>query len=401
MYTRPLPRGVALLLRIAAGAPEPLAAAAAAFNEPPPRVLEATRFYLQQALFFARADAWRLLAASPASDAATLREHHRLLLAWLHPDRGGEAWNATCAARVNAAWDRLRDQARREAYANREAGTTAPVKSRPAMRTVAWHATPARESHGWWPAIALALAVVACIGLWQLNQRARQAAGFQPVVDEPPARDMRATERMAFSALSNTVRDIASLAGATDTAPGVESPPRDPATIPESVASAAPQPAALALQRPAAARIVEPPAHDEPAATIAVAAPVSPAPPMAVPLAIIEPASPAPPDAAVARFEQAIGFLSTRKRVPPPIWNDLDSLDAAQAIRDRLRGCCAAGAVQVMPAEWSLDGDTAHAVAPYRLQRNDGSAQAGIVRVELRARVGNWWVSGVRMEPRP
>ena len=398
-----------VLLRIASGAPEPLAAAAAGFGEPAPRVLDAARFYLQQALFFPGADAYRLLAASPGSDAGTLREHHRLLQAWLHPDRGGEEWGTRYAARVNAAWSQLRDQTRREAYASHSTGAPAMATAGQGRRAVAWRAVPGDASRAWWPAIALALAVFACIGLLFLNQRARQAGGFETAADQPLARDARATERVALSALARTVRDVASLARKSEAEPETTTPPRDQPSPREPAASVAIARIASHGERHAPApRPAEPTARPEPLAIVpASMASTSPSPPVAPSSARVEPGlrmpapSPTPPDAALARFGKAIAFLSARRGVPPPIWNDLAALDDAQSIHDRLRACYAAGAMRVSPAAWEIDGRMARAVAPYRLSRADGVVQAGIVRVELRARDGDWWVSGVRMEPQP
>ena len=62
----PIPPGVAELMQIAAAARKPCEEAAAATGQPVEAVIEAARFYLQQLLFRADADCYRILGLSPA-----------------------------------------------------------------------------------------------------------------------------------------------------------------------------------------------------------------------------------------------------------------------------------------------------------------------------------------------
>jgi hypothetical protein len=113
---RALPDGIETLIQIAGGGgADALAKAAAHTGESPERIVEAARFYLREVLFFPDADAYRLLGVSPDADAARIRSHHRLLQQWLHPDRCSDE-DAVFAARVNVAWDQLRQPDRRAAY---------------------------------------------------------------------------------------------------------------------------------------------------------------------------------------------------------------------------------------------------------------------------------------------
>lgn len=99
----PIPAGVAELMQIAAAARKPCEAAAAATGQPVEAVIEAARFYLQQLLFRADADCYRILGLEPGASRATARNHMRWLLQWLHPDRNN-GLDAVYAERVLEAW---------------------------------------------------------------------------------------------------------------------------------------------------------------------------------------------------------------------------------------------------------------------------------------------------------
>lgn len=114
---RPLPSGMTELLTIAADlAPEELGAVAARVGEQPARVREAARFYAREVLFHAQTDAYRTLGVMPDAPTEQIKLHSRLLQAWLHPDREQSGDDAVFAAKVNAAWNRLRTDKRRAAY---------------------------------------------------------------------------------------------------------------------------------------------------------------------------------------------------------------------------------------------------------------------------------------------
>src|SRR5215469_9766813 len=102
----PLLPNIVELMRIAAASPEACEAAVAQTGEPPPVVIEAARFYLQQVLFRPDADCYRILGVQPTTSRATAREHMRWLLEWLHPDRNtnNNSWDTVYAERVLKAW---------------------------------------------------------------------------------------------------------------------------------------------------------------------------------------------------------------------------------------------------------------------------------------------------------
>jgi hypothetical protein len=99
-----LPPNIIELMRIAAGSPEACQVATAKAGEPTPVLIEAARFYLQQMLFRADADCYRILGIEPTASRATARDHMRWLLQWLHPDRNNNSWDAVYSERVLKAW---------------------------------------------------------------------------------------------------------------------------------------------------------------------------------------------------------------------------------------------------------------------------------------------------------
>lgn len=87
----PLPEGMTALIRLAStDGPEADTAGA----------------YLQAVCLYAGSPPWRCLGLAPDADPALAKEHHRLLIKWLHPDRNPEA--QVLAERVNAAWQALK-----------------------------------------------------------------------------------------------------------------------------------------------------------------------------------------------------------------------------------------------------------------------------------------------------
>lgn len=126
-----LPAGTLSLLRIVAGDAEALAQAVATSRETADTVREAAAFYIQQVMFDPEANAYRVLGTGRDADPAQLRENHRWLARWLHPDRNPNSWEALYLDRVNQAWQRLRTPDRRERY-NLEladGSTTSPLNA--------------------------------------------------------------------------------------------------------------------------------------------------------------------------------------------------------------------------------------------------------------------------------
>lgn len=99
----PIPADVVELMRIAAAHPQSCQAASTETGESKQVLIEAARFYIQQVLLRPESDCYRVLGIEPATSRETARDHMRLLLQWLHPDRNG-TWDTVYAERVLKAW---------------------------------------------------------------------------------------------------------------------------------------------------------------------------------------------------------------------------------------------------------------------------------------------------------
>lgn len=166
---RALPDDLFEVIRIAAGDTEGTQAALARSGATATVVREASQLYLETVLFDPEADHYRVLGVAPGADESQMREHRRWLLKWLHPDRGDD-WDAVYAARVQQAWQQLRDPERRAGYdeALGDPDEWAPEASGPPLRPV-WTAralpreespTPVRHTGAWVAIAALPLFLI-------------------------------------------------------------------------------------------------------------------------------------------------------------------------------------------------------------------------------------------------
>jgi hypothetical protein len=150
MRRQPLPPGVTELLRVLAdeqGGRTPL--------------LDAIEHYVQRVLLYPGASPRRVLGVGPDATRAQMREHMRLLMMWLHPDRNGAAWRSSFASRVLEAW---REAA--NAPPPEEEGTGAPPARPPRNGRIAWVRTrvspsPSMRRPGFKLAIALVIVLLA------------------------------------------------------------------------------------------------------------------------------------------------------------------------------------------------------------------------------------------------
>jgi len=113
---QPLPEGVPLLLRVAAGDAESEEAAAKAAGRPREVVRQVATFFIEQILLAPGADSYRILGANPTATSAELRTNMALLMKWLHPDSAREGEQAVFATRLATAWNDLKTPDRRAAY---------------------------------------------------------------------------------------------------------------------------------------------------------------------------------------------------------------------------------------------------------------------------------------------
>src|SRR5262249_54869304 len=118
----PLPRGMTLLLQVAAGEGTALASAHSMTSRSERRLQKAAGFFVEQILLNRQSDYYRVLGSSPNAPAAELRRHMALLLKWLHPDlvqSSGDDKGFNRSAYVNLvtnAWEALKTTGRRASY---------------------------------------------------------------------------------------------------------------------------------------------------------------------------------------------------------------------------------------------------------------------------------------------
>jgi hypothetical protein len=114
----PLPDGLPILLRIAAGDADAERMASALTDRPREVVRRAATFFIEQILFAPDADSYRMLGTNSQATAAELRSNVALLLRWLHPDHDPHDEHSIFVNRVTAAWNNLKTPERRTAYDN-------------------------------------------------------------------------------------------------------------------------------------------------------------------------------------------------------------------------------------------------------------------------------------------
>ncbi len=125
---RPIPQDVLELMKIAAGSEEHCRLAATRTGQREDVLIEAARFYLQQILFRADADCYRILGLAPGASKDRARLHMAALLQWLHPDRNN-GLEGLYAHRVIAAWQQISGSER--GNEPRPKVSNAPVARRP------------------------------------------------------------------------------------------------------------------------------------------------------------------------------------------------------------------------------------------------------------------------------
>lgn len=155
--SEPLPDGVLLLLRIAAGDEEAERTAAEFAGRSRETVRRAATFFIEQILFAPDADSYRVLGATPQANAGELRRNVAQLMRWLHPDLDPEGRRSVFTGRVTTAWNNLKTPERRAKYddlwrRSREKSKLRKTKRRNGMKRVG-PGLPGRPRRGLdWPA---------------------------------------------------------------------------------------------------------------------------------------------------------------------------------------------------------------------------------------------------------
>lgn len=177
---QPLAPNLLTVIQLAAASQPLLEDTAQRLDMTPENLLEAVRFYLQQALFEGEPEAYRTLAVAPDADTADIHERYRWLQRWLHPDRRGEDWESLFASRLNWAWSLLRNDAARAAYDEQRGQTSqattlaTPTSDAPegvAMANGEWRMVPIAQAPSprrHFKSVVVGTAFVLCCGLLYL-----------------------------------------------------------------------------------------------------------------------------------------------------------------------------------------------------------------------------------------
>lgn len=433
---RPLPDGIGQLLRVAGGAKDQLAAAAAIAGEDEAIVLEAVRFYLQQILFHDEADAYRILGLRPDAEQSLAREHHRLLQLWLHPDRsGGDAWDSVYATRINRAWGQLRTPQARAAYdATLGRGENPPpIEVRHAGEYQVLPARPmgsgARRGARNGPRYLAYAGLLGCVGLLVLiavrQEAPPQWSEYRPAGSEPRG-ELAGNEEPVPAPVG------VALADAVEATPALEALPSEPdagplpapASVPATstpthlpVAVAAPDRGAQSEPAGAQTPVVAPQVPDT--APVAARAPI-PAPVLdsdsdAAIAAAPEPVRVAPSQAPVAtatasipdaygRMSQAqsrtravLAYLGDPSAGPPPVWNDVRTMKQAEHLRaalHRRREARGRVPVDLQDPQWRLSADGARVESGYR-----AGAEHGRIALGFTWRENQLLLNAIALEP--
>lgn len=96
----PLPLDVLQLVRIVAGSDDEIAALALPDFKSASEMREAAVFFIQQIMFQTGNAPRRILGLSEDASAQQIKDHKRLLLKWLHPDRNQNTWERVYFQRV-------------------------------------------------------------------------------------------------------------------------------------------------------------------------------------------------------------------------------------------------------------------------------------------------------------
>lgn len=411
---KPLPAGVDRLLGIAAGgSSEALADAVRTFGESEGTIREAARFYAREVLFFPQADAYRVLGLGADASAEQIKNHHRLLQHWLHPDRLRGEDDAVFAARVNTAWNHLRNSERRKSYDEflRQNSSAVAFDANGALRAVHAWVPEAAPPDGWrkrLPMLALSVAciVLALLVLRDMEHRPEAWDWQGPGQSIASGLDDSLGISVPFHAEDEVVDSVADKRSNLHRAPRnregvvIGQLPRSvqPATTPSPLP---PVQAALALpvnETPAAA--FEVPAQPPKITQALQAAPAA----WAVEAVPQNTASRSmPSEASLPSFsriqsarhagDQFLRYMEMIGRSPPPIWNS----PAIQSSADRMRhDLHHQGHARLAKAQWRIGNETAVLSSGYKRGESDG--ESGVLIADMIWREGRWLVTGVSME---
>ena len=431
LWARPLPGGMTELLEVASGSTSAQRSAAERMRVAPDHLREAARFFVQQVLFAANGDAYRVLGGDARSSDALLRRHHRLLLSWLHPDRnpGALEWEETFAHRVNQAWNQVRTPSLRRRYDAMfdpaiEQEEIRPVGVRRPAPGLAVPVAMDQSASRTGPLLVLLLALLCLMLTWVAVRGDGRIVDW----DEPPARAHE--PHLDAEAGSPQTREIASRPAAVEETPGTSRPERSPkpaahALPPQREITSIPpatgqQPAAsrslvsgpvppetttpeIPSPVPVTAPAVDEPVVAGPAATVVVNDPPAPLQRDTVPVA---PASPAPdPYQLLREADATVAHLArylVSPAVAPPSWRSTAVERTAQAVRTGLESRVAVvheAQLALHSPNWTLGDEAASLNTAYQLEHLGTTMETGLMHVRLERGLDHWQVASVQLEP--
>jgi len=151
-----LPKGMTLLLQVAAGEEEALASGSAATGRSPASLQKAAGFFIEQILLAAGTDSYRTFGLEREATDLVLRQHMALILRWLHPDVTGNRSSerrldrSVFASRVTNAWELVKNSERRSSYhASLGGGTTGSLAVPAPQKPLRVYAIPGDGLFGW------------------------------------------------------------------------------------------------------------------------------------------------------------------------------------------------------------------------------------------------------------
>ena len=444
LRTRALPEGIGEVLAVASGSSDAAREASARTGHPEAELVEASRFYVQQVLLAEGADAYRNLGAAPDATHAVLREHHHLLMRWLHPDRSeGAQWDSALSTRVNQAWNHLRTPQARATYdATPPSPPVPPVGAATAatLPPIPYTHLPPPTPIPTGP-IAVAFLTIACLALaWLALTRedrldalrdashvpaqgidvsARMAAPLPRVLAEvdvraPAPREALQAAVAAVAAVAAEEPQLVQLPEAEEQTlmqlreaeeqtlmqlPEAEHGRLQPAPVAiewsdrSGAATVDPNPtpvgAAIAATRPKTTAQAEEDGVGEQVA--AIAAPTGAG--TADPVRLFRDAETAL-DSVTTWFASAGGA--------EPFWLDLPVSIEAAALRQNLQARhppAARSRMTVVQPNWTLGSGTASVSGAYRLHGRRGTVETGMLSVQLARRGEHWRIARLHLEP--
>ena len=138
-----LPHDIITVLKVVSRSDDLSLEAAAELGSTPRELRAACILYLQTVVFHQAASDARLLALTTTNNPSQLRDHKRLLLKWLHPDRNNNTWENKLFLRIQAAAERLAKHEPQSDMVN-ELATSFAGRSR--RHSPAWHIAQRRQA---------------------------------------------------------------------------------------------------------------------------------------------------------------------------------------------------------------------------------------------------------------